>query len=137
MKARSRRSRLVTRVTMFAAAALFSTSLSTPVPALAAGRAHAIPFPAASSPSRLPESLDSVGLVPPAAHRHRALRPHAVKDFAGVSQTHLSAGVRAGFSAVVLVAGIGLVGALGAWLLEFVGRSSRTRGQPRAGALAT
>ena len=136
MKARSRRSRFVARMTILAAAALFSTSLSTAAPALAATHAGLTAPQFVSSARGSVAVFEGVALVPPTVHHRSGTRPHLFKDIAGVSPTNFSADARAGFSAVALAACVFLVGVLGTWLLEFVGKSSRTRGQPRMGALS-
>ena len=134
MRVRSRRSRFIARVTLFAAAATIASSLAGPGGAFADGRTHAVTLGPGHAASRSGSSgplSSGVG----AGHRP-APAPRVAKTLASVPQTFASATERAGVTAVLLVANLGAGGLLGRWLLEFVGRSSRTRGQPRMGALA-
>lgn len=134
MRVRSRRSRFIARVTLFAAVATIASSLAAPSGALAAGRTHAVALGLSHAASRVgstgPRS-SSAG-----AGKRPAPEPRLAKTLASVPQTHASAPERASVTAVLLAAGLGAGGLLGTWLLEFVGKSSRTRGQPGMGALA-
>jgi len=134
VRARSRRSRFIARVTLFAAMATIATSLAAPSGALAAGRTHAVTLGLGHAASRVgstePRS-SSAG-----AGKRPASEPRVAKTLASVPQTFASSAGRASVTAALLVAGLGAGGLLGKWLLEFVGKSSRTRGQPRMGALA-
>lgn len=132
MRVRSRRSRFIARVTLFAAAATIATSIAAPSGALAVGRIHAVTLGLGHAVSL----ADSTGLLPPGLGRRSPPEPRVAKTLASVPQTPASVTERAGVTAVLLVASLGAGGLLGRWLLEFVGKSSRTRGQPRMGALA-
>ena len=131
MRVRSRRSRFIARVTLFAAVATIASSLAAPGGVLAAGRIHAVTLGLGHAAGR----PFSTGLIPPGAGRRPAPAPRVARADAGVPQTSASATERAGLTAVLLVASLGAGGLLGRWLLEFVGKSSRTRGQPRMGVL--
>ena len=134
MRVRSRRSRFIARVTLFAAVATIASSLAAPGGALAGGRTHAVTLGLRHAASRA-GSTGPLSSGAGAGHRP-APEPRVAKTLASVPQTYASSTGRASVTTTLLVASLGAGGLLGTWLLEFVGKSSRTRGQPRMGALA-
>jgi hypothetical protein len=127
-----RRSRIFARFALFGAATVVSTMLLAPGLAMAAAPIHV----AAIALVHSAPLAETPALLPPLAGHRPASGPRAARLLASVSQ--LSAGSTAATLAVasLLAAGAALSMGLGTWLLEFVGKSSRTRGQPRMGELA-
>jgi hypothetical protein len=132
-KTRSRRSRIVARIALFAAAAALSTTFAGPAIALAAPLHHA-PAVASVAPAALaanlavrPLNVGHRGPVPPRIARFFTSVPH--------SATSVLAGLGLALASLLLLGAL-LAALLGGWLLDFARRSSRTRGQPRVGELA-
>jgi hypothetical protein len=71
--------------------------------------------------------------LPPVAGRRSPRVPHIARVLASAGPSVVQGLSRTTPLPVLLVAGAVLVTGLGRWLLEFVGKSSRTRGQPRMG----
>jgi phosphate/sulfate permease len=129
---RSRRSRIIARVALFAAATVISTALAAPGLALAIAPVHA----AAAILGHAAQVAENPAL-PPLRAGHRPPRaPRSERLLASVPQLDPGSSAVALAVTALLAAGLALALGLGGWLLEFVGRSSRTRGQPRMGVLA-
>jgi hypothetical protein len=132
VRARNRRSRFVTRFTLFAAAAAISSTLVVPGSAPLAGPLLA----SVAQPQQAVLLAADPGSLLPVAGRRLPRAPHLARALASAGPSAVQAPARTTTLPVLLVAGTVLAAGLGRWLLEFVGKSSRTRGQPRMGELA-
>ena len=132
MKNRSRKSRFIAKVTLFAAVATIASSLAAPGGVLALGRAQAV----TAGLSQVAAPAQSPAPLSPHAGGRPIPAPRVARVFASAVQPTAFAASGLVAPEALLAAGLALSALLGGWLLEFVGRSSRTRGQPRVGELA-
>jgi hypothetical protein len=132
VRARSRRSRFVTRVTLLAAAAVISSSLAVPGAMPTAGLLLA----STARPHQAALLAENPALLPPLAGRRSLRIPRVARALVSAAPSVAQASERSATLPVLWAMGAVLTMGLGRWLLEFVGKSSRTRGQPRVGEFA-